>query len=340
MTAIRSSWEPVADFDAALEPPEPPSILTGPDGALFYTAKRHLLWGASESMKSWIALAAVAEVINGDLAAVYVDADDMGLAAVMERLVELGVGDEKIRKNLLFIQPEERFDSAADYVIDRVASERPIALCVIDAMQPAMRLQGLSGNVSDEVQDWVLQVVGAFQRRGIATITIDHVVKNAEVGRYSFGAERKLSGLDVSISCEAVGAPMTRSNPQGTVKLKAAKDRPGWHERGDDRVIGEFVMDLERTPKWVLKLDPEGRAKGKTEDMALRVGQVLGQNPTVTQTRCAEILGVKRDSGTFRRGWAMARATFNPGPGGPPPSLYKEGGPAHPTLIPIDGGVA
>ncbi len=305
----RSSWEPLTDFDAALEPPTPPSILSGSDGALFYAGKRHLLWGASESLKSWIALAAIAEVLRDGLAAVFIDADDMGFPAVMERLRELGVPEGEIRAGLLYMAPESRFDGEADRVVERLTRERPVVLCVIDALNPAMRIQGLSGNVTDEVQDFFLVVVGAFHRRGIATLITDHVAKNAEIGRYSFGAERKLSGVDVSISCEAQGAPMTRSNPRGQVSLKAAKDRPAWHERDEGRSLGTFSIDLSTAWKWSLALGSGGVGHSAVDAMAQRVGQILGQDPHVSQTECARILDVKRDNGTFRRGWAMARAT-------------------------------
>jgi hypothetical protein len=322
-----SSWEPRTNWDDALTPPEPPSILRGPEGALFYTSKRHLLWGASEALKSWIVLAAIAEVLNDGLAAVFIDADDMGQAVVWERLRDLEVPEDRIRADLFYMSPEERFDERADAIVDRLTGEKPVTLCGIDALNPALRIQGLSGLATDEVQDFIQVVVGAFHRRGVATVITDHVTKNAPVERHSFGSERKLSGVDVSISCETVGPPMTRVNPRGEVTLKAAKDRPAWHERGEGRALGTFTMDLTGSPKWSLKLGAEGVGHTLGQALAERVGQVLGHTPEVSQSECARILGVKRDSRAFRTGWAMARATLEAARAGHPPGFRDRGGP-------------
>ncbi|WP_217915867.1 AAA family ATPase [Miltoncostaea marina] len=324
-----SSWEPALDWDAALAPPPPPSILSGETGALLYAGKRHIVSGESETMKSWLALAAVAEVAREGLFAVFVDADDMGQASVMERLRDdLGVPERLVREHVLYIAPETRFDPEADRIVARLVRDHAVVLAVIDALNPALRLQGLSNLATDDIEDFLRLVVGAFHRRGVATLIVDHLPKNSENrGRYSIGSERKLSGVDVAFGVELVGEAMTRDRPFASVAIKCHKDRPGWHRRSSGRRLGTFEIDLRESPQWALKLAAEGVGQSKVAEMAERVGQVMGQHPEVTQTRCAEILGVERDNGTFRRGWAMARAKWESGPGGPSAPLYGGGGP-------------
>jgi hypothetical protein len=320
-----SSWEPLTDWDAALEPPEPPSILGAVGGgALLYVGKRHIISGESESLKSWLSLAACAYVLADGLHAVYVDADDMGPSAVMERLRDdLGVPEQDVRDRLIYIRPESRFDQQADAVIDGIVKERGPVLAVIDALNPALRLQGLSNLTTDDIEDFLREVVGAFHRRGVATLIVDHVTKSSEGrGRYSIGSERKLSGVDVAFGAELVGEAMTRDRPRGTVAIRCHKDRPGWHQRGPKGSLGSFVINLDQTPKWRLLLDREtgpndraNRAKGRAGQMAGQIRAILESNPEISRAECAQILDVHWDHGTFKRVWNdRANNRANAGP--------------------------
>ena len=47
--------------------------------------------------------------------------------------------------------------------------------------------------------------------------------------------------------------------------MKALKDRPGWHQRGEGRRIGEFAIDLEGERRWELTLN-RGAAGGEQPD--------------------------------------------------------------------------
>lgn len=255
-----AAWTPLADPCATATPPPLPEFLRANEGALFYPGMRHLLSSEPEHLKTWMAAAATAELLMVSKTVLWWDADAMGLAALIERLEALGATREAIRLHLLYVAPELPLRDAGREVLLRVIESRPIALAVVDALNPALELQGLDMNSTADVQRFLREVVGLFHNAGIATLLIDHVAKNRDTrGAWAYGSERKVGGVDVHLSVELVGEPPTRERPQGRAVIKAQKDRPGWHRRGPNKRIGEFVLDTSQSPAWRLELTPEFR---------------------------------------------------------------------------------
>lgn len=260
-----TSWAPVANISAALRPPEPPTILRAVGGgALLYPGTRHLLSGESEALKSWTAAAATAEVLTAGRAVVWIDTDDMGLGAVVERLGLLGVAMKHIEAALLYVSPDGPLDAAgAEDLGAAMSSHGDVALAVIDALDPALELHDMEPNSTRDVQRFYRTVVGQFHRQGITSLLIDHVTKDAAArGRNAIGSQRKSSGTDVHLGVELVGDPMTRTVPRGKVVIRGFKDRPGWHERDGRRAIGTLAFDLsgEQDAPWQLRLGGEAVA--------------------------------------------------------------------------------
>jgi hypothetical protein len=203
-------------------------------------------------MKSWLAAAASAEVLADGLAVVWIDADDMGLAEVVSRLLVLGATIEQVTSRLLYFAPDVPLDATGRADVGLALDAHPVALAVIDAFDPALELQGLDPNVTSEVQRFLREVVGVFHASGIATLIPDHLAKDPKRrGGYPIGSQRKHTGVDVHLGIELIGEPPTRSRPQGRAVLRAHKDRPAWHDRAEGCRIGEFFLDLDGDgPSW------------------------------------------------------------------------------------------
>ena len=85
---------------------EPPTILERTDETcLFYAGKLHAIHGEPEAGKGWIAMRAVAEVVERGEHAVYIDFEDDAGTAV-ERLRALGVSDEPIADRFHYVRPK------------------------------------------------------------------------------------------------------------------------------------------------------------------------------------------------------------------------------------------
>jgi hypothetical protein len=76
-----SSWLPFDLGERTTNPPAPPDLV-----GLLYLGKYHLLSGESEAMKTWLALAAAVEELRAGHGVYWVDGDDVGLDAILERL--------------------------------------------------------------------------------------------------------------------------------------------------------------------------------------------------------------------------------------------------------------
>lgn len=78
------SWQPSSLIARAAEPPEPPTI-----GGLLYPAKRTLLSGETESLKTWLALILAKAEMDAGYPVGWADLDAMGAAVLGGRLVKI-----------------------------------------------------------------------------------------------------------------------------------------------------------------------------------------------------------------------------------------------------------
>lgn len=160
-------------------PPEP-EVFTRDDGrALFYKGAVNCLYGESEAGKSWIAVAAMAEVLKAGGKAIYFDADENTAGALASRLSRMGVPDDVIINphRCLISQVEDR--EQLPFLVNACRSFRP-DIAVIDAVGRIMSLMGADSNRPDDYSRVHLQVFSAVKRCGAAVVLVDHPPKNKE----------------------------------------------------------------------------------------------------------------------------------------------------------------
>jgi hypothetical protein len=198
----------------------PPVLPTIGNVGLIYPGKRHAFSGLPESAKTLAAYAIVLEEVRSGGSAVVVDFE-MGQWDARERLRELSATEDEFER-IVYVEPDT---PATDEEIAELVAYAP-TLVVIDAAAGAYDLQGLDDMKRGDVEKFARAFIREFWRKGIATLVLDHVVKNAKNrGNFTIGSERKLGGIDVHLGFETV-TPVTRGG-RGLYKITTRKDRGG-----------------------------------------------------------------------------------------------------------------
>lgn len=216
------SWTPINLNSLPDQPPVQPTL--GGIG-IVYPGKRHVFSGAPESAKTLAGYAILIQVVRAQAEAILIDFE-MGSYDARARLRELGATTDEIDR-IHYLEPDV---GATTQRITTLIQLNP-HLVLIDAAAGAYGLQGLDDNKRQDVEAWSQIYVQGFWRAGIATILIDHVVKNTENrGRFQIGSERKLGGADVHLGFETI-TPISRGT-DGLYKIVTHKDRGGYLQRG------------------------------------------------------------------------------------------------------------
>lgn len=233
----RDSWTPL---DLTTLPDAPPIRPTLGGVGIVYPGKRHVFSGPPESAKTLAAYAIGIHVIRGGGSIILIDFE-MGSYDARARIRELGASDDEIRR-IHYLEPDEPATAERIEALTRLQTQ----LVIVDAAAGAYSLEGLDDNKRGDVEKLSHLYVRSFWRAGIASIFVDHVVKDSESrGKFMIGSERKLGGADVHLGFETI-TPISRGS-SGLYKIVTHKDRGGYLRRG-------HLADLE------LDSDPETHA--------------------------------------------------------------------------------
>ncbi len=199
-------------------PPDPPSIV-----GLLYDGKRHVISGAPESAKTLVAYLAGLETIRaGDTIAIL--DFEMGPGGAWRLLTDIGATPEEIDR-IYFVSP----DTPPTDELQAVIRHQP-RLVIIDAAAGAYDVTGLDDNARKDAEAFARQWIRPLWQVSIATVLIDHVVKNTDTrGKFAIGSERKVGQADVHLGLEAVKS-LSRGG-SGLLKVHVHKDRPGFLTR-------------------------------------------------------------------------------------------------------------
>lgn len=217
------SWVP-EPLDTDDDDEQEPERILG----LFYPRLRHLVYGEPESLKTWLALCAVAEVAKKGGRALWID-HEMSARVIRSRLRNLGCTREQ-RSLVTYIRPTSALDERSRPHLQQILDQEQPEIVVVDAYTGALGLAMLDDNSNIDVERWN-QGVGALlwgpEKRCL--IVLDHVNKDKETrGRWSSGSKRKLEGADVAYSMEMVKRLGRQPGQDGKATIKAQKDRPAW----------------------------------------------------------------------------------------------------------------
>ena len=302
-----TTWDPVdlGPFLAGEIVTDPPSILERTDGAsLFYPGKVNMLFGASESAKSWIMhWAAIQHMTKGERVLLLDMEDDP--AETVKRLRWLGASEEDLQDQLIYVRPEDPIASMqTNRWGQREASEGAMeaqsrfsamlrakdpTLVIVDGMTAVYSLHGLDTNDSvgtETINRW-LKSLTRGGRTGV--VVIDHTTKGGGSGSAPIGSQHKTSMVSgASIRADAVTKPVP--GRKGLVVLKVHKDRPGEVRRiagtQGEAVVANVTIDSTDENRVVMDV-----AAPPAPEAA-----IVLDGPNLSQDRLDQLAGVRKNA--------------------------------------------
>lgn len=258
-----SSWEMVdlGPYFAGQIEVSKPTILRREDGhGLFYEGRVNMLFGSSESAKTWITMFAAAQQVGIGERVTFLDLED-DPQGVVDRLRRIGVAADDARTSFAYIHPEAVIASMQRgkfgphvtpegeenaEVFKRHLDHFDPTLIIVDGMTMLYGLHGLDTNDAagtDVIKSWLFSLT----RSGRTTvIVIDHTGKNAGPGASPLGAHHKIAMIQGSaLRADAVVRPMPGKH--GQVRLTVYKDRLGEVRKVSSLVTGNGDDDAEQT---------------------------------------------------------------------------------------------
>lgn len=231
-----------------IPPPPAPVLLRRDDGnALVYAGKVNVLFGDPECGKTWIALAAIVEALNGGRKAVFIDLDHNGMAEVVSRLLMLGARPADLGNLDRFRYCEPEDGDMLVITITDLRRWRP-AVAVVDSIGEVLPILGLSSNSPDDYTSANRRVMTPLATAGAAVIAIDHLPKDdgaRERGQTgTLAKKRTVNGITLRVTVAETFAP----GRGGAASMTVAKDRPGGVRAhcpmvGKSQPAGRFVME-------------------------------------------------------------------------------------------------
>lgn len=246
-------------LDGGLPEAPRPQILQRTDGVpLFYPGEVNNLFGDPETGKTWVGLAACAEVLWSGGRVLVADLDHNGASAIVSRLLLLGAPKEAV-------SDPDRFRHCAP--TDKAQVLQVVADCVqwksdvvlLDSIGELLPLFGASSDSGDDftrVHNTVLQPLAAT---GATVVVVDHLAKNRDsrdIGPGGTMAKRRtVGGLSLRVVCER---PYTKTDG-GASRLLVNKDRHGGvrdhcppprRRDNNEQMAGTFVLVGCDQPTW------------------------------------------------------------------------------------------
>lgn len=284
LDARPSSWSPV-DLEpyltGKLTVPDPEVCRRNDGACLMYRGRVNMLFGSSESAKSWIAMAICLQEIEAGGRALYLDFEDEPVQT-LNRLRLLGAVDDDLRAQFSYIRPEgpladmqrnkwgkdqpTKSGEFAQDQFDMALTSLDPGIIVADGMTALYGLHGLDANdavSTDVITSWLKRLT----RNGRSTvIIIDHQAKSAEKGSMPIGSQHKVAMVQGTLlQVWPVKQPMP--GDVGEMELVVLKDRPGQvraHSqktggRGKAQVAGVVTLDSRTEGRSSLVITPPRR---------------------------------------------------------------------------------
>lgn len=239
-----TDWEPIdlstltRTMRSGTYQPITPLVLSVEGGSpLLYGSRINSLFGESGGGKTWVALAAIAEVVIGGGHALMIDYED-NAAGIAERLMLLGLDDDEVSR-LRYVNPSTSLGLGLAQ-LEQLAAD--CALVVLDSTGEAMAAGGTNPNADEEVARWFV-LVKALTRAGSgpAVVVLDHVPKDKDApSAYAIGSQRKRAAITgAAYRVDTLKEPA--KGRDGKLRLTVAKDRPGHRAKGTTAAVVDII---------------------------------------------------------------------------------------------------
>lgn len=239
------TWQPIDLATLEQKPPALPTI-----GGIIYPGLRHVFSGPPEAAKTWVVLAIALQHLRRNPGDTIIHIDfEMYAHRTRDRLQAMGATTPELTR-FIHYEPETPAD---DTVISELVAAHQPTFAIIDAAAGAYTLQNLDDGKRLEVELFARTFIDPFRTRNVATILLDHVIKNQETrGQFAIGSERKIGSADVHLGFEKI-VPFGRGRI-GLAKIVRHKDRDGYLPAP---TVGEFELKSDSegtTVTWEIRL--------------------------------------------------------------------------------------
>jgi AAA domain len=216
----------LGDGAAAPEPGILEFVAGDDESYLFYSGEFNLIYGDTESGKTWLCLAAVASTLNRGGRVAIIDLDHNGAPSLLNRLQLLGVSVDVLADTQSFRLAEPVTDLELKELVADLTVFKPDVV-VLDSLGEVIPLFRGNSNNSDDFTMVHSDVIKPLTRVGAALLAVDHLPKNADAAsRGPIGTQAKtraVGGLAVKVSVTEAFCP----GRGGAAKLELFKDRHG-----------------------------------------------------------------------------------------------------------------
>jgi hypothetical protein len=279
-----------------LQLPVPDVLPFSNDFCLFYSGSFNLIYGDTESGKTWLCLAAVESVLNDGGTATIVDLDHNGAPALIGNLIKLGVDLEILEDASRFRLSEPGDGLDLKEVVQDQLVVKPDVL-VLDSLGEILPLFRANSNSADDFTTVHAEVIKPLTRNGASVLVVDHLAKNAD--SRSFGPTgtaakmRAADGIAIRVTAERQFTP----GAGGTAKLQVYKDRYGGlrnnYPSHPKPVIGTFELisngdsldyAFHSAQVVPIRKSPKDDEKQLADDVA-KLREIYTTKPTVREAR-------------------------------------------------------
>lgn len=207
--------------------PEPNILPLTEDSYLFYAGEFNLVFGDTESGKTWLCLAAVAHTIAGGAGrAVCIDLDHNGPRSLLNRLEMLGASRELLCDQQVYRLAEPETDADLKQVVADLEVFKPDVV-VLDSLGEVMPLFRANSNSADDFTVVHTEVIKPLKQAGAAVLVVDHLSKSSESRKFgptgTVAKTRAVGGVAVRVTAEK----RFRPGEGGSARLELYKDRHG-----------------------------------------------------------------------------------------------------------------
>lgn len=209
-------------------PPEPvPDMLHRLDGhALLYRGAINRLFGDYHSGKTWVVLAAAAEVLASGGRVAIVDADLMGWRRFARRLVQLGVPVDVLADDERFRLWMPEGNDGMRTTVQQVIAWSP-DLVALDSLGGVLARLRKSRNNPDDVADAMLVLGSLAADPRMCVVLLDHLAQSAESRKFgpsgSLEKGREVRGVSLRVEVIRPFVP----GKGGEARLSVEKDTDG-----------------------------------------------------------------------------------------------------------------
>lgn len=289
-----SSWAPVdlgPVLDGTVTTPPPTVLRRSDDQPLFYSGRVNGLIGESESGKTWVALAAVAQELDAGHHVLYLDPEDSAPGFV-DRMRALGATDEQLSAQVVYINPDEPLRGEAVAAFRAIVGARPWSMICVDGVNAMMSLFGFDITDNNDATKFSQAFLTPLTKCQAAVVVIDHLPKNNAESKGGIGAQAKRAMMTGCSMRVAVTAEFGRGLT-GKLALTVDKDRPGY-VRGVSafaKRVGTAVLASDGT-KMVITIEaPDQRPASEKGSW----------RPTAVMARVSQWLAGRSDQGWSRQ---------------------------------------